>query len=711
MPIEAGEVLADRFEVLGVVGRGGMSTVYLVSDRLRGERIALKVVHDHLAADPSVRRRLNREVLAANVIRCDAALVPHDLHEIGGRLALSMPFHRGQTLEERVAASGPLPLEEVRTIGLRIARALAEAHRAGVLHRDVTASNILTSEGGADAVLTDFGLARLRHGSTARSTGLLGTAGYAAPEVYAGDRADPRSDLYGLGAALYLAVTGRPAFEASDPMAALKLQLEDGIAPVRAVRPEVPAPLAELIEALLLRDPAARPQGAREVCDLLELGHAPEAPPEPSSAVIRQHLPPGDWTVVIRERDEDRGRRTRARVERRRASPTAESELHRGWQSLVSGVRDLLGMPASEERTPEERLSDRLAEEAGLAPGSLALPPVIFDRRFRLIDRTDEATAHRLADAAQDNGFRAHAVRIGQPQDALDLLATYFWVPIAVGWSTSPFLIGLASHVLPVAVEDVLSLLMIPSLIAMSIALPVWASARGRREPRAQRLPAAYRADLTEALTIEGAAPPRYAVGIQEPTGVAEPLTPEAPPSRGQLLLARAEAALRSLQEIAESDALQLPRPARRDLQATVRELHRSATELSAQVDQLQRALSRTGAPEEEVALLRARRDRLQTLQRAGEIVDDAELGRLDRAIAEHEADLAAEAAVEARMASTTAQLLEIASTASRVRRELLAEPEPEHTTAQGVDRLRREVRAADAARREAAATAARRPG
>lgn len=175
-----GQVLADRFEIMGVLGRGGMATVYLARDRVRGERVALEVLHDHLAQDPAMRERLRRELLIAARLHHPAALVPQELHDLGDAWALSLPFHPGETLEEQVAREGPLDPEAVRRLGVRLAEVLAEAHEVGVLHRDVTPRNVLVGPRG-EPVLTDFGLARLRDGGSTRGTGMLGTPGYAAP--------------------------------------------------------------------------------------------------------------------------------------------------------------------------------------------------------------------------------------------------------------------------------------------------------------------------------------------------------------------------------------------------------------------------------------------------------------------------------------------------------------------------------------------------
>ncbi len=682
----AGTLLGGRFDLHGIVGRGGSATVWLATDRLRGERVALKVLHPHLGADPSTRRRLRREVVAAGVLRGAPVLVPHDLHEMDGQVALSMPFHPGQTLAERVASGGPLPIEEVRQLGVRLAEALAEAHRAGVLHRDVTAGNVLLERPG-DAVLTDFGLARVDKGGT-RTTGLLGTSGYAAPEVYSGVRGDPRSDLYGLGAVLYLAATGRPAFSPTDPIAALKAQLDESLVPVRKVRPDVPADLAATIEALLRRDPVDRPAGAREVADRLAHREAPA----PRSALVPhgRYLPPGQYTVLVRERDDDRKRRHLLRVEHGRAPSTTGTEWARWGLHIAAMVGDAIGIPRSGERlAPEDVLARVVAEEAGVPFDALRPTPVVLHRRFMLVDRTDWNTAQRLVEGARTAGFKADIVAADPPSPAVRALARIWWVPIPVGWILFPVL------------ASVFGELVLPILIAMTILLAIGGSSLGNLE-RVQRSSVAWRGDLRDGLVPDRPVPaPRFAATVETPAHTARSEEPKAAPTRGQLLRRRAEEALDALAATIPP-ASELPDPARTDLHATVRKLRQQAEGLQEEVDRLDAAVATAPASPVEIAAVRSRLDRLHTLDRAGDRVDRAELERLERALEQHDADLLAEEQVEARLSACCAELLEIASTASRVRLELVAAPETRMSADDAVRRLRDEAALADRARREA---------
>jgi serine/threonine protein kinase len=150
-----------------------MATVWLAEDRVRGARVALKILHAHLVGDASTRERLRREVMTAGLIKHEGALLAQELHELDGHLALSMPYHPGRTLAERVAAEGPIGGTALRAIGARLADVLAAAHRAGVLHRDITPANVMIDDEGV-ATLTDFGLARLEQWQSTRHTGRLG---------------------------------------------------------------------------------------------------------------------------------------------------------------------------------------------------------------------------------------------------------------------------------------------------------------------------------------------------------------------------------------------------------------------------------------------------------------------------------------------------------------------------------------------------------
>ncbi len=702
-----GTILGNRFAVVGALGSGGTATVYLVVDQLRGERIALKVVHPHLASDPATQRRLRREVNAATLVAHDAALVPYDLHELDGHLALSMPYHPGQTLTEVVSAEGPLPPDKVRTLGIRIAEALATAHRSGLLHRDVTGNNILL-ESGDQAVLTDFGLSRVESQAT-RSTGMLGTAGYAAPEVYSGERSDPRADLYGLGCALYLAATGETPFGTDTPMAALQRQLEESYTPVQQRSPSIPDDVARTIEALLRKDPADRPQGAREVADALRAGvPAGEELDSPvstggtrgaaaSGSGRKAHLKPGNWAVLVREHDEDRARRRQLRVDARKERKTLETEVSRRARELMNGVLAYVGLHSEDDPTPEDLLVQAVVDEARLpADAKLALPPAVLRKRFVLVEGVSEATAKRLEREVRTAGFKAKVGDTTPPDSAR--LSALFTALMVTGWVLTAF-VG--------AYID------IRLWIAMMVGVTILVGRYNQTRPQLKvgDLPVAFGPDLTRWLDrpVAGTHPldeasPSAERASERPAPQPDSDTDDAPLTRGQQLAQRVLRQLDALQTTIEE--LDLPTIAANDLRDTARDLEERALDLSDAIDRLDAELE---ANTEDGSWIEPRLARLHTKQRAGEPVDAAEIDRLESALASHQASEALLAQLDSQLTQATAELLEIASTATRVRRELLAEPEPTQTATRALDRLREEAAHADAARRELQKRAAQR--
>lgn len=269
--LNSGHVFGDRFEIAGVLGRGGTATVYLAQDRVRRDEVALKVLHAHLASSASMRERLRLEVTMASHFRHPNALTAFELHESDGNLAISMPVHRGDSLAQHVQRHGPLPEAQLAGLARILCDVLADAHRLGLVHRDVTPANVLID--GDGALLTDFGMARLIDQHTA-TTQALGTAGYAAVEIYDGVRADPRSDVFSLGAVLYFAATGRAPFAGATAMASLQKQLAEDYPPISELRPDLPAYLTDTIESMLSKHRQARPELA-SVAQALQTSQAP----------------------------------------------------------------------------------------------------------------------------------------------------------------------------------------------------------------------------------------------------------------------------------------------------------------------------------------------------------------------------------------------------------------------------------------------------
>jgi hypothetical protein len=250
-----GTRLRDRYEIVEEIGRGGLSVVYRAFDHHVGTPVAIKLLVPPPAAAEVARERLRREVLAVRSLAHASVVRIFDLIEEGPRSLVIMEYVAGRDLQREVERRGPLPADEVSRIGQAVADALAAAHRRGILHRDLKPRNILIDEEG-HARLTDFGSARVAgQESLTHSGAFVGTVDFAAPEVFAGEPADARADLYSLGLTLYFAATGKLPARPSrllPPTAA-----PQGHHP-REVRPELPPGL----DGAIARATCARP-GAR----------------------------------------------------------------------------------------------------------------------------------------------------------------------------------------------------------------------------------------------------------------------------------------------------------------------------------------------------------------------------------------------------------------------------------------------------------------
>lgn len=261
-----------RYRVLRRLGRGGMGTVYLAHDTQLDRAVALKV--PRLGTDDSgLRARFEREARAAAALDHPHLCPVFDVGEIGGVPYLTMPFVEGEALDDRLRRAGPLPLREAAGLAARLARALAAAHRAGVVHRDVKPANVLLRPDGAPVVV-DFGLARRLAAADPRLTvpgAVLCTPAYASPEQLGGrvDEAGPASDIYSLGALLYEMLAGLPPYQGS-PEQVWAQVLTGPPAPPSRRRPAIDPRLEEICLIALAKEPSDRFASMDEFADALE---------------------------------------------------------------------------------------------------------------------------------------------------------------------------------------------------------------------------------------------------------------------------------------------------------------------------------------------------------------------------------------------------------------------------------------------------------
>jgi serine/threonine protein kinase len=258
----------DHYEILEVVGRGGMGAVLRARDTKLRRVVAIKVLAAPLAASSSARQRFLREARTAAAVRDDHVVAIHSVSDDALVPYLVMEFIDGCNLETLLRRGGPLKVKEILRIGIQVASGLSAAHEHGLIHRDIKPANILLESGGQRIKLSDFGLARAADDATLTQTGLIaGTPLYMAPEQAAGEPIDARVDLFSLGSVLYELCTGRPAFRAETTVAVIRRVCDEMPRPIHALNPDIPEPLYRLIERLHAKRPADRPTSAKEVAD------------------------------------------------------------------------------------------------------------------------------------------------------------------------------------------------------------------------------------------------------------------------------------------------------------------------------------------------------------------------------------------------------------------------------------------------------------
>jgi serine/threonine protein kinase len=295
----------DHYEVLEVVGQGGMGIVLRAFDEKLHRVVAIKVLAPHLATSGPARQRFAREARAAAAVNHDNVIAIHAVEEAGSVPYLVMQFIDGNTLQAKIDA-GCTGLKEVLRIGIQLAEGLAAAHRQGLVHRDVKPANILLENGVERVKITDFGLARAVDDASLTHSGVVaGTPAYMSPEQASGTRVDSRSDLFSLGSVLYALCTGHPPFRASTALAVLKRVCEDTPRPLREINADIPQWLEAIIARLHAKEPADRFQSAAEVADLLSqhLAHLqqPALVPPPVTEQIPPRLPSDARAVVAAE--------------------------------------------------------------------------------------------------------------------------------------------------------------------------------------------------------------------------------------------------------------------------------------------------------------------------------------------------------------------------------------------------------------------------
>src|SRR5215212_388846 len=254
-----------RYFVIRLLGRGGMGEVYLARDEeVLGRDVALKILKKEYAALEEFRERIEREAESAAKLSHPNIVQLFDRGESEDALPyIAMEHMKGGTLAEKIRREGTLAWREAARIAAQVAMALAEAHRCGVVHRDIKPHNVLLTGDpltvAGSVKVGDFGIARAAAASTLTETSMiLGTARYLSPEQAKGEPAGPGSDLYSLGITLYQMLTGKVPFEAGSPLAIAMRHVYEVASSPKEINPDVPEELAAITLLLLSKDPLAR---------------------------------------------------------------------------------------------------------------------------------------------------------------------------------------------------------------------------------------------------------------------------------------------------------------------------------------------------------------------------------------------------------------------------------------------------------------------
>jgi serine/threonine protein kinase len=298
-----GTVVAG-YRLDAVIGRGGMSVVYLAEQLRLGRRVALKLLPFELAQDDRFRERFLRESMLASKIEHPNIIQIYDAGEDGDQLYIAMRYVEGPSLKDLIRRDGALGLGRVIYIVEQIASALDVAHANGLVHRDVKPANILLDEGSDHAFLTDFGVAKQTTARGMTSTGLfLGTIEYSSPEQIEGRHVDSRTDVYGLGCVVVEGLTARPPFEHDTEVALIHAHLSAPPPTITSRRRELPLGLNSVVATALAKEPDARYQRAGDLAVALREASirraatsAPSPEPVPGETVVSERRlspPPG----------------------------------------------------------------------------------------------------------------------------------------------------------------------------------------------------------------------------------------------------------------------------------------------------------------------------------------------------------------------------------------------------------------------------------
>jgi tetratricopeptide (TPR) repeat protein/predicted Ser/Thr protein kinase len=270
--LTSGHLLAQRYEVLSLLGEGGMGAVYKAKDVELSRMVALKVIRPDLARNRAILDRFKQELILATQVTHRNVVRIYDLGEAEGIKFITMEYVEGEDLAAILHRRVKLPPREAVAVIEQVCRALEAAHNVGVIHRDLKPQNVMWETGSGRILVMDFGLAKTLEGERMTQTGaMVGTMEYMSPEQALAGNLDQRSDIFSLGLIFYELLTGQTPFHADSALASLIKRTQERVVPVSELEKSVPPELSQIVSRCLERDVALRYQNASELLADLEL--------------------------------------------------------------------------------------------------------------------------------------------------------------------------------------------------------------------------------------------------------------------------------------------------------------------------------------------------------------------------------------------------------------------------------------------------------
>lgn len=449
-----GRLLDGRYRIEALVARGGMATVYKATDTRLDRPVALKIMHAELAADDDFVARFIGEARAVAQLSDPNVVNVFDQGEDDGAVYLAMEYIHGRTLRDVLHERGRLGADLALEVAESVLSALASAHRAGIVHRDVKPENVLVGNDGRVKV-ADFGLARANSSSSKTTRGLLGTVSYISPEQALGERATPRSDVYSAGIMLYELLTGKTPHEGPTDFVVVRSHIDDDVPP-----PSESVPLPPAVDALVLtataREPMERYADASAFLNAIRsaraaIAGAPLPEPDDDPELTAAHAEPRDSAGVT--------------VDEALAGTVLAGQVGRAEPDLPDDDADADG--DAEDATAEERWAGEDSH-----PGSTRLIDAPLSIRFTADDTGEEqavAAAPAGTRAARQAEARARTSshrRTEQARSRRGLYLFLFLLLLAIGvataawwygsgrWESTPSLLGLTAEQAEARADD-----------------------------------------------------------------------------------------------------------------------------------------------------------------------------------------------------------------------------------------------------------------